>query len=148
MDKARKKRFQRIESLDQKQLDALTVELKKQNQTLVQRTEIRDSMLERLEALLEEQRSLETIALKTQANDWANRIQSNIESLDQHLDALKKQRDEQLDEVQRQKARVRGWTLLLEKIKTEELETIEKEAMSVADDRVLGKLSVETRSSK
>ena len=148
MDKSRKKRFQRIESLDQKRLDASVVELKKLNQTLEHRTRLRESMLDHLNNLLNELKQLDSVAMRNNSIAWASRIQSSVDALDQHLETLKKMRDEHLDAVRQQRAKVKGWNVLLEKIKADEVELIEKEAMATADDRVLGKQSAEIRSSK
>ncbi len=148
MDKSRKKRFQRIESLDQKRLDASVVELKKLNQTLEHRTRLRESMLDHLNNLLNEFKQLDSVAMRNNSIAWASRIQSSVDALDQHLETLKKMRDEHLDAVRQQRAKVKGWNVLLEKIKADEVELIEKEAMATADDRVLGKQSAEIRSSK
>lgn len=147
MDKARKQRFQRIESLDQKRLDAATVELKKLNQKLNHRVELRRLLKIRLHELLTQQDDLVSLALKNQSVECASRLQSTIEDLDKHLVSLKKTCDEQMDAVRQQQAKVKGWSLLIEKIEAEQLESETKEAMFDADDRVLGKLSLDTRNS-
>jgi flagellar biosynthesis chaperone FliJ len=141
MDRSKKKRFQRIESLDQKRLDASVVELKKLNQILEHRSGLRNSMMDHLNNLLNEFKQLDSVLMRNNSIAWAAKIQSSVEALDKHLVSLKQLRDERLDEVRQQQAKVKGWDLLLEKIKTEEQDSIEKENMATADDRVLGKLS-------
>ena len=98
-------------------------------------------MMDHLNNLLNEFKQLDSVLMRNNSIAWAAKIQSSVEALDKHLVSLKQLRDERLDEVRQQQAKVKGWDLLLEKIKTEEQDSIEKENMATADDRVLGKLS-------
>lgn len=148
MDTSRKKRFQRIESLDQKRLDASVVELKKLNQTLEHRTNLRNSMMDHLNNLLKEFKQMDSVSMRNNSIAWASRIQSSVEALDQHLESLANMRDQHLEEVRQQQAKVKGWNMLLEKIQSDEREAMDKETMSAADDRVLGKQSANVRNSR
>ncbi|QEG23368.1 kinetochore Spc7 family protein [Mariniblastus fucicola] len=148
MEKARKKRFQRIESLDQKRLDASINELRQCYQTIEQRKQIRNSILLRLRESLTELENSASLELKNHTVEWADRMQSTLAQLDEHLESLDELRSQLLEKVRQQRVKVEGWTVLLEKIEAEEMASMQKEAMFEADDRVLGKLSANQRRTK
>ena len=148
LDKHRKQRLRRIESIDQKRLDASITELQQCNQTLETHRQLRASMQHQLDNSMEHMQNVDCLVLKNQSTQWATRTQGVLAQLDAHLKSLEEDRDQLLQNVRRLQAKVNGWELLLERIETEEFALIQKEAMYEADDRVLSELAVKNRNSK
>ncbi len=148
MDRSRKKRLRRIESIDQKRLDVAIGKLKKANQTLELRRQLQTSMQLGLNESLKQVQNADSVMIKNHAIEWAAKTQSSLSKLREHLMSLEKIRDELLDDVGEQRAKVKGWEILLEKIESEELASIEKESIYQADDRFLGKLTAKNGSSE
>ena len=148
MNNTRSVRLTRIKNLDEKRLDAVTGELKKLNQTLGQRKLIRDQLQQRLHASLTQVTDTTTVAMKNQTVTWATHAQATLATLNDHLRSLNVKRTELLEAVRQQRAKVKGWELLLEKIAAEQLVEAEKQAMYIADDRFLSTTAVQNRSSQ
>ena len=148
MNKIRKRRLRRIESIDQKRLDAATTELRQCNQTLEQRRQLQSSMRQRLNNSLKQLHDSESLSINNHAIEWAANTQATLSKLDEHIESLERSRDELMERVRQQSATVKGWQFLLEKIETEEMALLEKEAMFQADDRVLSQLATKNGSSK
>lgn len=148
MAKASKRRLLRIQSIDEKQLEVATNELRKANQILDERQQIRELLQVRLANSLGHVEGGNSLGQQNHVIEWASQMQSQLTRLDDHLKDLAQRREVLLERVRQQRAKVKGWQLLIEKIDAEEKFKSMKEAMFIADDRFLGSAAIRNGSTQ
>jgi thioesterase domain-containing protein len=148
MNRARQIRIKRIKSIDEKQLDLTTIELRKINQLIEERKQIHHALSARLKSSLQTMNSASTLQLKQQIVAFSTKTDSQLQELGRHVGQLETKRNDLLDVVREQRAKVKGWELLLKNLDDQHQEALRKEDMILADDQFLGKAVVKNRRSK
>ena len=138
MNSIRKKmlRVGRLRVLEQSRLNSLVVELAAIESSLAQKR----AEIDRLQSQVDEastrgeERSIEQHA---QANIWIEHLQAVSRVLRSGIDETELERDKMRDEIIQQKAKVRGWDTLLERLTTLLSGESQKSEALIADERYL-----------
>lgn len=137
------KRLKRIESLEQKKLDAVVVELKQINQQIAERESACAAIEQHLQQALDDRASTTSVSIESmlQLVTWSDAAANEIEAIELKLDEDAQERGRLMAEVAAQRARIKGWTLLTEKMITEQVDAESQAAFLEADERVLRNLT-------
>ena len=138
MNSTRSTRLKRLLSFEEKQLLATKRELQKVQAELRRQTEEMKNMQDRFENTIAkiDQTSLEQLR---QSGPWSERMQDSIAHKKAEIAQKSIVRDELINRVIEQRASVKGWELLIEKLATEEAEAFERDERIAADDHHLQK---------
>lgn len=123
--------------LEEKKLDQLTLKLKQLTQQINACQHQIDRIRERRSAAISQPNFSGSIVQLTQLVSFSDSIRTRIEQLNEGYTALTDQRQAVLDEVSAQRTKIKGWSILVEKLKREDASAVERISMLEADDRAL-----------
>lgn len=140
LNKQRTKRVRRILVLEEKKLNASTTEL----QIIQYELRQQQNDLERLETIFQNtiedlSKTQSSLSNLCQAGTWSERARKSIKQTQTKLAETIQQRDKLLNRVTEQRATVKGWTLLVEKLELEAAQKNKQESIINADDDFLRK---------
>lgn len=145
MSKSRTNRLKRIRSIEEQKLGVVTVELKKVNQTLDRCRELFSRLQAQFEASLSNSFDADSISELNQFGAWTTVAQSTFAGLKDEIKEVESEQRELLAQVARQRATVKGWNILIEKLESEQSAAMERDSLYTADDRFLSRNQVMNR---
>ena len=138
MNKLRKTRFERLKRIEQNRLDRVVNELRKLNQLIERHLSMRHALHERLREMFASPDN-EPLQIRTSRNESIDQLQRSLLQLDQRVQELKAEKQTLLEKCYHHRGKVKGWEIMLDKIKVEYQSEIARTEMAEADDRVLSK---------
>ena len=135
------KRLGRIQSLEEKQLDTTIIELKRINQEIAEKETACETIKQRLQSELDTDMALVSVAQMQQRISWSNASAIELAAVEAEIETLNEEQRKCLDVVAEQRARLKGWSLLIEKMKTEQVDSEARASFLEADERVLRNVS-------
>lgn len=137
MNRQKITRLTRIMGLEDKKLDQLTLKLKQITQQIdLHQRQIEKTRDKRM-AVISQPATRCSIVQLAQFVTFSDSIERQIEQLNEVVKTLTEQRQVVLNEVAAQRTKIKGWTILIEKLKNEDAFAAERASMMEADDRFL-----------
>ncbi len=138
MDATRKKilRLQRLRTLEQSKLNSLAIELAAIESVLTDKSK----QLSELHSQIEDASTLNNepaIALHAQSLIWIRHLVSCRDILQTEIRETESKRDKMLAETIQQKAKVRGWESLIDRLNAELAGQLQNRESLLADERFL-----------
>jgi flagellar biosynthesis chaperone FliJ len=128
-------------SLEEKRLDQVTLKLKQINQEISDcEQRQRRVRADHVSAMSEPDVEL-SIAQLTNLSNYSNAVSTRVQAIEQKVQALNTQQTELLDQVAEHRAKIKGWQILIDKLRREDADAEAKVAMMAADDRFLRDVS-------
>ena len=141
MSQTKIKRLGRIRSLEEKQLNTTIIELKRINQDIAEKEAVAGTIQKRLQCEVDTGRALVSVAQMQQRVSWTNAAAIELAAIEADIEALTEAQRKCLEVVAEQRARLKGWSLLIDKMKTEQLDSEARATFLEADERVLRNIS-------
>lgn len=146
MNREKVNRLNRIMSLEEKRLDQVTLKLKQVNQEIHDcEQQQRQVRTDHVSAMSETDIEL-SIAQLTNLSNYSNSVASRIEFIQQKVQDLNTQQTELFNQVADHRAKIKGWQILIDKLRREDADAEAKVSMMAADDRFLRDISISGRS--
>lgn len=130
-------RLQRIKRLEEKSLDQIVLKLKQVNQQLAQCERRKELVASRHVSVMENPERNMSIGQLESFSVFADSVESRTTRIQSQIEDALQRRTKLLDDVAISRSKIKGWQTLIEKLRREDAEVLEKESMLEADDRVL-----------
>jgi flagellar biosynthesis chaperone FliJ len=138
-------RLSRIMVLEEKKLDQLTLKLKQVNQQIAELQQRKLQIRQQQSTVMSTPGTSVSIVQLLQMSTYSGSVESRVQRIDERVQELATQQVAVLEEVAIQRTKIKGWQILIEKLRHEDVVAEEKVAMMAADDRVLRDLASNRR---